>query len=99
MMPFWPDFETLTDTQLIMEEQNIPVIRQFWPKRIINEAYILHNCIECFNSHVIFYTIVLSVWLSYVVFMLSYIIYILFCHLQYAVVYSMLLFGLLTAKL
>jgi len=46
-MPFWPDFETLTDTQLIMEEQKIPV-SQFWPK---NYQW----------SIVIFYTIVLSV--------------------------------------
>jgi len=32
MMPFCPDSETLGDSQLITEEQKIPVIHQFWPK-------------------------------------------------------------------
>jgi len=38
MMPIWADYETLTDSQLITEEQKIPVIHINFGLKIINEA-------------------------------------------------------------
>jgi len=37
MMLFWQDSGTLTDTQLIVEEQKITVLYQFCVLKIINE--------------------------------------------------------------
>jgi len=52
MMLFWPDSET--DTQLIIEEQKYQSFINSGLKIINKHSYILHDCIECSDCHMLF---------------------------------------------
>jgi len=92
----WPDSETLTDSQLIMEEPKLSVIHQFWPTNyqwsIVKHSYILHDCTECSHCHVLFLHDCIECFDSHMLFLCYHVL------LHFILSYSMLLFGLLTAK-
>jgi len=97
MIPFWPDSETLTDSQLITEEQKTPDIHQIWPKNYqwstVKHSYILHDCTECSHCHILFLHDCIECFDSHMLFLWHRVLF-----TFYSVIYSMLLFGLLTAK-